>query len=100
MNELLNTPEFRIALTTIAVLILVQLVVRSKKWLDGNKMILRVAIYAALLLSTVLTDWLPDNTIVWNEVWGIWLVTIGTTTISHATLVKWLEGAVPKIKRT
>lgn len=100
MNELLSIPEFRVALSTVVVLILVQLAVRSKEWLEKNKMALRIAVYAALLLSTILTDWLPDNAIAWNEVWGIWLVTVGTTTVGHATLIKWLEGAIPKIQRS
>ncbi len=100
MNELLNVPAFRVALATAVVLFLVQLSVRNKKWLEQNKTVLRFAVYAALLLSAILTDWLPDNVIVWNEIWTIWLISIGTTTVGHATLIKWLEGAIPKIQRT
>ncbi len=100
MNEFLNIPAFRIALATVVVLFLVQLAVRSKKWLEKNKTVLRIAVYAALLLSAILTDWLPDNVIVWSEIWTIWLISIGTTTAGHATLIKWLEGAIPKIQRT
>lgn len=100
MNELLNVPAFRVALATVVVLFLVQLAVRSKKWLEKNKTVLRIAVYAALLLSAVLTDWLPDNVVAWSEVWVVWLLSVGTTTIGHATLIKWLEGAIPKIQRT
>jgi len=100
MNELLSVPEFRAALASVVVLILVQAAVRSKEWLEKNKTALRIAIYVALLLGAILTDWLPDNMISWSTVWIVWMESIVGTTVGHATLIKLLEAAVPSTRRT
>ena len=97
----LEDPLVRAFVVGLVVAVVIQIVTRSKGWLETevNKWALRVVVIALCGLSVVANDYIPDGQVTWELVATATAQAFASAELNYQWLIKFLRGMIPQIDR-
>lgn len=88
---MLEDSALRIAMVTVGVVLLLEVLKWLRPRLEGNKLALRGTLLVLCALGVAATDWLPDGQVNWGAAAMAWAITVAGAETSYQWIVKWLR---------